>query len=81
MPAIAKPKLAICNFLPNILYKRVLTIFFIISTNYILAQRNINSDNLFAFIGQKISIIEFDPNANSEKIIGTEIDEESGDTF
>ena len=63
------------------MYKRVLTIFLIILSNYIFAQQNVKSDNLFAFIGEKISVIEFDPNIDFEKIIGTEIDKETGDTL
>ena len=52
-----------------------------ILANNVFAQRNINSDNLFVFIGKKISVIEFDPNIDSEKIVGTEIDEENGETI
>ncbi|WP_405352010.1 hypothetical protein [Nonlabens sp. Asnod3-H03] len=37
-----------------------------------------NSVNLFAFIGEKISVIEFDPNENNKRI---EIDSITGDTL
>ncbi|WP_438976646.1 hypothetical protein [Polaribacter sp.] len=37
-----------------------------------------SSVNLYAFIGEKISVIEFDPNENSERI---EIDSITGDTL
>jgi hypothetical protein len=36
------------------------------------------SVNLYAFIGEKISVIEFDPNVNSERI---EVDSITGDTL
>ena len=41
-----------------------------------------DSINLFAFIGEKISVIEFDPNADIEKrqTITKGIDEETGDS-
>lgn len=38
-----------------------------------------DSINLYAFIGEKISVEEFDPNINNE-ITGKEIDEETGDS-
>ena len=53
----------------------------LIFSNLYFSQRIIEDDNLYIFIGQKISINEFDPNINSEKITGTEIDEETGDTL
>lgn len=37
-----------------------------------------DSVNLYAFIGEKISVIEFDPNENSERI---EVDSITGDTL
>ena len=38
-----------------------------------------DSINLYAFVGEKISVIAFDPNENSNNIIEYEIDEETGD--
>ncbi|MDY3339519.1 hypothetical protein PG279_10080 [Riemerella anatipestifer] len=63
------------------MFKGVSTFCLLILANFSFAQREVNIDNLFVFIGQKISVTEFDPNSNSEKIIGTEIDEETGDTL
>lgn len=42
--------------------------------------QNLKSDSLYIFIGKKISVIEFDPNENSEKIVGKEFDAETGDS-
>ena len=40
-----------------------------------------DSINLYAFVGEKISVIAFDPNENSNNIIEYEIDEETGDSI
>lgn len=48
------------------------------SKNILIDNRN-DSINLYAFIGEKISVEEFNPNINNE-IIGKEINEETGDS-
>jgi hypothetical protein len=40
-----------------------------------------SSVNLYAFVGQKISLIEYDPNADYSKPMSIEIDSTSGDTL
>jgi len=62
-------------------YKRISIFFLLIFIQCIYAQRIVKNENLFAFIGNKISVIEYDPNTDSEKVIGIEIDEETGDTL
>ncbi len=39
------------------------------------------SVNLYAFVGEKISVMQYDPNSNSNTPISIEIDETTGDTI
>lgn len=67
----------------------VATILVACESAYIVTSKNIKHGgankniNLYAFVGKKISVTEFDPNENQEDVpTGKyEIDEETGDTF
>lgn len=43
--------------------------------------QSLKNDSLYIFIGKKISVIKFNPNENSEKIVGKEFDKEIGDSI
>ena len=65
----------------------ILTIFTSCNSAFINTSKNFNhggendSINLYAFVGEKISVIEFNPNEKSEEIIENGIDEETGDSI
>ncbi|MFP3675027.1 hypothetical protein SB724_19615, partial [Bacillus sp. SIMBA_031] len=56
------------------------TLFILISACY-FSQRIIENNNLHVFIGEKISVVEFDPNTQLVKGISKEIDLKTGDTL
>lgn len=60
---------------------RISILISVIFSPFCFSQKIIEDNNLYIFIGQKISINEFNPNIESEKITGRETDDETGDTL
>ncbi|MDQ1805761.1 hypothetical protein RAH57_17350 [Chryseobacterium sp. CKR4-1] len=56
-------------------------LFFLLFSVLLYSQKNVSYDNLYIFIGEKVSIHEFDPNIDNVKNIGKELDEETGDSI
>ena len=52
-----------------------------LSANFLLAQGQVTSQPVYAFIGQKIFLTEFDPNAGAKIPYKVEIDSTTGDTI
>ncbi|WP_347218559.1 hypothetical protein [Chryseobacterium sp.] len=60
---------------------KILLSFFIIISTFVFSQEINESENVYIFIGKKISIEEFDTNTQQEKKRTKEIDPETGDTL
>ena len=79
-----------CNFMKTryiIELLLIVTIFASCNSAFINTSKNIkhgganDSINLYAFVGEKISVIEFNPNDESEKMIEKGIDEDTGESI
>lgn len=63
------------------MFTKVFFPFFIILSMFCFSQEMTESENLYIFIGKKISIEEFDPNTYQKKGRTKEVDSETGDTL